>query len=148
MCAEPSGSTSMGDNEYSGPCSCLLNCVRAWREREELRRHTEFLRKGESSSAPSLPKVQQYSSSSSCELRQQKQQVNRSVLCSVMVPSLSPGHEWFDYRLEGRGISIVAKTSRSVLVRSTPAHACVPRYDGPFVHQTSAESLVIWVKPA
>ncbi|CAM9314832.1 unnamed protein product [Ectocarpus sp. 4 AP-2014] len=36
----------MGD-EYSGPCSCLLNCVRSWRERDRLRRHIEFLRRGD-----------------------------------------------------------------------------------------------------
>lgn len=38
---------TMGDT-YAGPCSCLLNCLRGWREREALRRHTEFLRQGAS----------------------------------------------------------------------------------------------------
>lgn len=38
-------SLTMGD-DYTGPCSCLLNCVRSWRERDRLRRHTEFLRQG------------------------------------------------------------------------------------------------------
>ncbi|CAM9192454.1 unnamed protein product [Laminaria digitata] len=37
----------MSDNEYSGPCACLLNCFRVWRERESLRRHAEFLRAGD-----------------------------------------------------------------------------------------------------
>lgn len=40
----------MGDtdvNEYAGPCACLLNCVRSWRERNRLRQHAEFLRAGE-----------------------------------------------------------------------------------------------------
>ena len=40
-------SVGMGDNEYSGPCACLLNCFRVWRERESLRRYAEFLRAGE-----------------------------------------------------------------------------------------------------
>lgn len=47
----PFGDSSLGmgdnDSEYSGPCSCFLNCVRSWRERDRLRRHTEFLRQGD-----------------------------------------------------------------------------------------------------
>lgn len=45
--------TTMGDSEYTGPCSCLLNCVRSWREREALRRHTELLRQGASKACSS-----------------------------------------------------------------------------------------------
>ena len=45
--------TTMGDSEYTGPCSCLLNCVRSWREREALRPHTELLRQGASKACSS-----------------------------------------------------------------------------------------------
>lgn len=37
----------MAENAYSGPCAWLLNCVKSWREREQLRRHREFLRAGD-----------------------------------------------------------------------------------------------------
>ena len=52
-CPRPGRETTMGDSEYTGPCSCLLNCVRSWREREALRPHTELLRQGASKACSS-----------------------------------------------------------------------------------------------